>query len=310
MDRIRNRIIVVDDNLAILDHARELLKPFYEVYLASTVIKMFEILEHFIPDLIILDIEMPKMCGYEAIKKLKSDVRFANIPVILLSLMRDEIREKKGFDLGAVDYVYKPFSGPLLLKRIETQFLIKDLQSNKAALKDYACSLKKMVVNKVQEMFYLHAVLNTVADLMESRNKHTDGHISRIQLYLQAIIEEMFKKEIYATEISQWNLDFFLPSTQLHDVGKIAIPELILNKPAKLTPEEFDIMKTHVIVGVDAIEKIMSNTNEHIFLRHALLITGTHHEKWDGSGYPAGLKGEDIPLEGRLMAIADVYDAL
>ena len=111
-------------------------------------------------------------------------------------------------------------------------------------------------------------------------------------------------------EVSKWDMDFLLPSTQLHDVGKIAISDLILNKPGKLTAEEFEIMKTHVTVGVDAIEKIINITHEHAFLKHSLYIAGTHHEKWDGSGYPMKLKGKNIPLEGRIMAIADVYDAL
>ncbi|MCL1812436.1 MAG: HD domain-containing protein, partial [Treponema sp.] len=117
-------------------------------------------------------------------------------------------------------------------------------------------------------------------------------------------------KAIYKEEISTWDMDFVLPSTQLHDVGKIAISDLILNKPGKLTGDEFEIMKTHVIAGVDAIEKIISVTQEHAFLKHALYIAGTHHEKWDGTGYPMKLKGKSIPLEGRLMAITDVYDAL
>jgi len=155
-----------------------------------------------------------------------------------------------------------------------------------------------------------NAVLTTVADLVEFRDKHTGGHVTRTQRYLQALIDEMFHSGIYADEISKWDMDFFLPSAQLHDVGKIAITDMILNKPGRLTPEEFEIMKTHVPVGVDAIEQIIIKTKGHAFLKHALLIAGTHHEKWDGSGYPVGLRGTNIPLEGRLMAIADVYDAL
>ena len=132
----------------------------------------------------------------------------------------------------------------------------------------------------------------------------------RTQRYLQALTDALVREGIYKEAVSEWDIGFFLLSAQLHDVGKIAISDLILNKPDKLTPEEFDIMKDHVAVGVDAIERIMDNTEEHAFLDHALRIAGTHHEKWDGTGYPIGLKGNNIPLEGRLMAIADVYDAL
>jgi putative two-component system response regulator len=148
---------------------------------------------------------------------------------------------------------------------------------------------------------------------VEFRDKLTGGHISRTRLYIKALIDEMSRNGIYSEETSKWDLDFFLPSVQLHDVGKIAIPDTILNKPGKLTPDEFEIMKTHVNAGVLAIKTIMNelgSANEHQFLSYALLFAETHHEKWDGTGYPKGLKGKDIPLEGRLMAIADVYDAL
>ena len=145
---------------------------------------------------------------------------------------------------------------------------------------------------------------------MEFRDKFTGGHITRTQFYLKALSDEMIREDAYKEEMSEWDMDFFLPSSQLHDVGKIAIPDHVLNKPGKLTDEEFEIMKTHVTVGVEAIERIIKNTKEHEFLRHTLGIAGAHHEKWDGNGYPMGLKGRNIPLEGRLMAIVDVYDAL
>jgi putative two-component system response regulator len=127
---------------------------------------------------------------------------------------------------------------------------------------------------------------------------------------MKLLLDELIENEIYSNEISCWDMNYLLPSAQLHDVGKIGISDLILNKPGKLTPEEFEIMKTHASIGVEAIKKIEQNAEEHDFLRHARRIAGTHHEKWDGSGYPSGISGKDIPLEGRLMAIADVYDAL
>jgi putative two-component system response regulator len=168
-----------------------------------------------------------------------------------------------------------------------------------------------MVRQKTAQIFNLqNAVLSTVTDLVEFRDDVTGGHIARTQKYLTILLDKLIKDKIYTNEISGWDMDYLLPSAQLHDVGKIAISDLILNKPGKLTQEEFEIMKTHAAIGVDAIKKIEKNTEEHAFLRHAKRIAGTHHEKWDGTGYPAGLKGEDIPLEGRLMAIADVYDAL
>ena len=315
MENVRQKIIIVDDNMATLALGRNMLKLFYEVYPAPSADKLFEILEKILPDLILLDIEMPKMNGYEALKLLKADPRFVDIPVIFLTSKSDEQSELEGFELGAADYISKPFSVSLLLKRIANQLLIvrqkNDLLASKAALKDYADNLEIKVREKTAEVINLqNSVLSTVADLVEFRDQLTGGHIARTQLYLKALTEEIAQGGQYQEEIKSWDLDFFLHSAQLHDVGKIAITDLILNKPGPLTPEEIEIMKTHVSVGVDAIERIMSNTTKHAFLHHALLIAGTHHEKWDGSGYPSGLKSRSIPLEGRLMAIADVYDAL
>ena len=315
MDGTRYKIILVDDNIANLTMGRSMLKTFYEVYPAPSAAKLFEILENVIPELILLDIEMPEIDGYETIKRLKADSRFVDIPVIFLTAKTDESSELEGFDLGAVDYISKPFSGPLLLKRIANQLLIvrqkKELLASRAALRDYADNLEVMVSDKTKEVINLqNAVLTTVADLVEFRDKFTGGHISRTQRYLGVLVTELIREGTYADDVLTWNLDFFLSSAQLHDVGKVAICDLILNKPGRLTPEEFEIMKTHVAVGVAAIEKIMSHADEHAFLHHSLLIAGTHHEKLDGTGYPKGLKGRDIPLEGRLMAIVDVYDAL
>ena len=315
MSNTRSKIILVDDMKPNLVMGKDLLKTFYEVYLASSASKLFSILENVTPDLILLDIGMPETDGYEAMKRLKANPCFADIPVIFVTAKDDDSSEMECFDLGAVDYVRKPFSGPLLLKRIANQLLIvrqrKELLESQAALKDHAENLEAKVLEKTAEVLDLQsAVLATVAELVEFRDKQTGGHITRTGRYLQILIDEMNCEGVYADEISHWLMDYFLPSAQLHDVGKIAISDLILNKPEKLTPEEFEIMKTHVMVGVDAIGQIMEKTKEHVFLDHALLIAGTHHERWDGSGYPVGLKGKNIPLEGRLMAISDVYDAL
>ena len=301
--------------MANLTMGRNMLKTFYEVFPAPSAEKLFEILENVLPDLILLDIEMPETNGYEALKKLKADKRFEDIPVIFLTAKNDEDSELEGFDLGAVDYISKPFSGPLLLKRIANQLLIvkqrNDLLTAQVALTDYAGNLETKVREKTKEVLNLqNAVLTTVSNLMEFRDNLTGGHVERTQFYFKVLVEELFSKEIYKEETSKWDIDFLLPSTQLHDVGKIAISDLILNKEGRLTETEFEIMKTHVAVGVDAIEKIISVTQEHAFLKYALYIAGTHHEKWDGTGYPMKLKGKNIPLEGRIMAIADVYDAL
>jgi putative two-component system response regulator len=155
-----------------------------------------------------------------------------------------------------------------------------------------------------------NTILNTITEMVEFRDDVTGGHIERTQSYLKLLVDKLLSEKIYWDEVSAWNLEFLIPSAQLHDVGKIAISDAILNKPGKLSPEEFAVMKKHAAIGEAAIEGIMKKTPGNDFLHHARIFAGTHHEKWDGSGYPRGLKKAAIPLQGRLMAIADVYDAL
>ncbi|GHU32611.1 two-component system response regulator [Spirochaetia bacterium] len=308
MENERKIVLLVDDNLTNLAIGKEMLKNQYRVYPVPSAKIMFDLLEDVIPDMILMDIEMPEMNGYEAIKRLKNQELWTEIPVIFLTAKTDEGSELEGLSLGAIDYVTKPFSAPLLLKRIENHLMI---ESQKKQLQEFNASLEEMVRQKTAQIFNLqNAVLSTVADLVEFRDDVTGGHISRTQKYLKILLDKLVEEGIYSEEISSWDMDYLLPSAQLHDVGKIGISDLILNKPAKLSVEEFEIMKTHTVIGVEAIKKIEQNANEHAFLRHARRIAGTHHEKWDGSGYPYGLHGQSIPLEGRLMAIADVYDAL
>jgi putative two-component system response regulator len=304
----RKKILIVDDNMTNLTAGKDMLKDQYKVYPVPSAGIMFDLLEHIIPDMILLDIEMPEMNGYEAIERLKSERQWAEIPVIFLTSKADEGSELEGLSLGAIDYVTKPFSAPLLLKRIENHLFT---ETQKQQLKEFNAGLEDLVRQKTAQIFNLqNAVLSTVADLVEFRDDVTGGHVARTQKYMKILLDKMIEEKIYAEEISDWDMDYVLPSAQLHDVGKIGISDAILNKPGKLTRDEFDIMKQHAAIGVAAIKRIEKNTNGHAFLRHARRIAGTHHERWDGAGYPDGLIGQDIPLEGRLMAIADVYDAL
>ncbi|MDR0708715.1 MAG: response regulator [Spirochaetaceae bacterium] len=308
MDYGRQRIFLVDDNMSNLTAGKTMLKNHYDIFSIPSGNKLFEILEKVTPDLILLDIEMPGMNGYDAIKKLKEEKKTHDIPVIFLTARNDSGSELEGLNLGAIDYISKPFSPPLLLKRIENHLLIRNQQ---LALKDYNDNLQQMVRKQTMQVIELqNSILNTVTEMVEFRDDVTGGHIERTQNYLKLLVDALLREKIYWDEVSSWNLEFLIPSAQLHDVGKIAISDAILNKPGKLTPEEFDIMKTHASVGETAIEGIMKTTSENSFLYHAKIFAGTHHEKWDGSGYPRGLKDTLIPLQGRLMAIADVYDAL
>jgi len=305
----KNQIIMlVDDNKANLTIGKSILSEHYEVFALCSADKLFEFLQHVIPDLILLDVDMPGMNGYETIKLLKADIKYSDIPVIFVTAKKSQTDELDGLSLGAIDYVTKPFAPALLLKRIENHLLS---QKQKACLQDFNDNLIKMVKEKTHQLFGLqNAIINNMAELVEFRDVLTGKHISRTQKYLELFAQRLIEEGVYADELQMWDMNVILLSSQLHDIGKIAISDTILNKAGKLTSEEVEIMKTHAKKGVDVIEKIEHSANFLGFLEYAKIFAGTHHEKWDGTGYPLGLAGEDIPLEGRIMAIADVYDAL
>jgi putative two-component system response regulator len=304
----RHIIFLVDDNMTNLTTGKTILKDRYDIFSIPSGAKLFEVLEKVRPDLILLDIEMPEMDGYQALQKLKGEKKTCDIPVVFLTALSDPGSELEGLNLGAIDYISKPFSPPLLLKRIENHLLIENQQR---ALKDYNDNLQQMVRKRTRQVVELqNSILSAVTEMVEFRDDVTGGHIERTQRYLKLLVDKLLEERIYWEEVSSWNLEFLIPSAQLHDVGKIAISDAILNKPGKLSPEEFEVMKKHAAIGETVIEVIMKTNSDNDFLCHAKIFAGTHHEKWDGSGYPRGLANTMIPLQGRLMAVADVYDAL
>ena len=308
MDSGRDIIIMVDDDVTNLTVARNNLSGRYNVATVPSGEKLFALLEKVTPALILLDIEMPEMDGYEVIKVLKSREKTAHIPIIFLTAKIDPESEVTGLYLGAVDYITKPFSRELLLKRIDLHIIF---EKQKKELMKYNLSLESEVDKKTRTVMELqNAILKTVAELVESRDNVTGGHIERTQNYLRLLVDLLIRHGIYTDQLSTWDMNQFIMSSQLHDVGKIAIKDEILMKPGKLTTEEFDEMKKHTVYGVDIIKRIEKSTPENEFLYFAEILAGTHHEKWNGKGYPKGLNGDDIPLQGRLMAIVDVYDAL
>jgi len=308
MSKYRNKIIMVDDNKTNLSQGKSILSDYYETYPVTSAAKMFELLDNVSVDLILLDVMMPEMDGFEAIKKLKANDKFKNIPVIFLTSKDDKKSELDGFNLGAIDYVSKPFSAPVLLKRIENHLL---LEKQREELIDWNENLQEKVEENTAKIIRLEgSLLSTIVELVEFRDSNTGGHIHRTQRYLESLIEKMQELGIYEEELKQRDLNVLIPASQLHDVGKIAISDAILNKPGKLSTEEFEIMKRHPTIGVEILEGIRKNVGNSDFLYYASIFAGTHQEKWDGTGYPLRLRGKEIPLEGRLMAIGDVYDAL
>ena len=312
---VRPRILVVDDDITNLKVAKEALSGLYDVFTAPSAAKMFRLLETQTPELIFLDIVMPEMDGFEALRALRTMDRFRDTPIIFLTGKVDDESQFDGLGLGAVDYITKPFSPRLLRKRAEIHRTLQSqrltLERQTTELRNFNLNLTQMVEEKAGHVLDLQgAILNTVADLVESRDDNTGGHVARTQRWLNILVTALDERGIYRDHTARWDRRFLISSSQLHDVGKIAISDQILRKPGPLDPEEFEEMKRHVDFGVRIIDKIASGLPENDFLRQARLFIWTHHEKLDGSGYPRGLRGEDIPLEGRLMAIADTYDAL
>ena len=301
-------IFLVDDDLTNLEIGNDTLNQYYNIFTMNSGSRLLKMLESHTPDLILLDVAMPEMNGYETIKLLKSKEETKNIPIIFLTVHSDAASEIEGLSLGAIDYIIKPFSPPLLLKRIEVHLLV---ESQKKQLINFNNNLQEMVEARTRTVVELkNAFLKTMAELVEYRDGTTGEHIGRTQYYMSILLNTLLTHDSYKKEVSTWDKELILLSAQLHDIGKIAIKDSILQKPEKLTGGEFEEIKLHVIVGERVIEKIKRNTTERTFLDQAKILISTHHEKWDGSGYPRGLKGEEIPLQGRLMAIADVYDAL
>ena len=308
MENEKKLVILVDDNPANLRIGKNVLAEKYTVATAPSAEKMFGLLENNNPAMILLDVDMPETNGYEAIKTLKSKPETKDIPVIFLTARTESDDELEGLSLGAIDYITKPFQPPLLLKRIEVHLLV---EAQRKELQYFNENLQKMVAEKTQSVIELqNALLKTMAELVECRDDITGGHIERTQKGIKILLEEIEKSGVYQEETKGWDMNLLLQSCQLHDVGKISISDNILKKPGKLTDEEFNEMKKHTSFGEQIIEKIETLAKESDFLDYAKIFAASHHEKWDGSGYPRGLKGEKIPLLGRIMAIADVYDAL
>ncbi len=303
-------ILVVDDTPFNLTLMEAVLKKVYRVEVAASGGQALERLANGpLPDLILLDIMMPQMDGYEVCRRLKADPRTEGIPVIFLTANVSSDDEEKGFELVAVDYITKPIKQRVVLARIKTHLQLK---VSADFLEDKAAFLESEVTRRAQEIEAIQDVtIHAMASLAETRDNETGNHIRRTQFYVRALAEKLHDHPRFASFLNERTINMLFKSAPLHDIGKVGIPDHILLKPGRFTPEEFEVMKAHTTLGRDAITQAEQRLGINVdFLTYAKEIAYSHQEKWDGSGYPQGLAGDAIPISARIMAVADVYDAL
>jgi len=303
-------ILVVDDTPQNLTLMSELLGSLYVVKVATNGSKALRIARSASPpDLILLDIMMPDMDGYEVCRQLKDDASTREIPVIFLTAKSEVEDEQRGFDLGAVDYIAKPISPPIVLARVKTHLTLKAAAD---VLRDKSDFLEKEVARRTREIDELQDItVLTMASLAETRDNETGNHIRRTQYYVMALAQVLMEHPRFSSYLNRETIAVLFKSAPLHDIGKVGIPDRILLKPGRFEPEEFEVMKLHTTLGRDAIDSAEDRLGRTVpFLKCAKEIAYSHQEKWDGTGYPQGLKGDEIPVSARLMAVADVYDAL
>ena len=303
-------VLVVDDSADNLTLMSALLKDSYKVKVANHGERALKIMQgEQLPDLILLDIMMPDIDGYEVCQRLKQEIRTRDIPIIFLTAKTQVEDEKRGLELGAVDYITKPISPPIVLARVKTQLQLKAAAD---FLKDQNAYLEQEVASRTREITAIQDVtILAMASLAETRDSDTGNHIRRTQYYVKALAEQLRTHPRFAAVLTDEFIATLFKSAPLHDIGKVGIPDRILLKPGRFEAHEFDIMKTHTTLGCDAIQHAETALGMDVaFLSMAKDIALSHQEKWDGSGYPQGLAGEAIPVSARLMAVADVYDAL
>jgi putative two-component system response regulator len=306
----RQTLLIVDDTPDNITLLSGLLKNRYRIKVATQGERALKIAAmEPPPDLILLDIMMPGMDGYEVCQQLKANPHTADIPVIFLTAKAQVEDEEKGLKLGAVDYITKPISPPIVLARVATHLTLKNARQ---FLQDRNAYLEEEVQRRTREIVAIQDVtILAMASLAETRDNETGNHIRRTQHYVRALAKKLQTHPRFAQFLNDETIEWLFKSAPLHDIGKVGIPDRILLKPARFTPEEFEVMKTHTTLGRDAILVAEKHLDlPHSFLRIAREIAYSHQEKWDGSGYPEGLSGDDIPISARLMAVADVYDAL
>lgn len=305
---MKNIILVVDDDKTNLILAQKILSPEYRIAACNSGMAALKYLKKNKPHLILLDISMPEMDGFEVLEKLRQDQRTEAIPIIFLTADGQSDTEVKCFQMGALDFVKKPFVPDILLSRVAKTIELDQYRHNlEDMVSEQAEKLMESTqrINRIQE-----TVIVGMANLIESRDGSTGKHVKNTQMYVRMISEELQKRQLFAGQLTDSYIDDVCKAAPLHDVGKIKIPDAVLQKPGKLTPEEYDVIKLHTTYSRKIIQNIIGDVEDEHYVKIVEDIAMYHHERWDGTGYPTGLAGDRIPLAARIMAVADVFDAL
>lgn len=301
-------ILAVDDTKVNLDILVGALGERYDLSVAMNGPSALALATDDPPDLILLDIMMPGMDGFEVLSRLKGNPVTAEIPVIFLTALSDVADKARGFKMGAVDYIVKPFQIEEVHARINTHLKLRNAQEE---LETFNNELQSLVARQVEEINQSQlAMIFALAKLSHTRDDNTGYHLERVQKLCQIMAAALSKNPDYARNVTPKFITTIFHASPLHDVGKVGIEDAILLKPASLTPLEYETMKTHTTIGAATLESVFKHYPNNDFIEMGIEIAKFHHEKWDGSGYPIGLSGEAIPLSARIMALVDVYDAL
>lgn len=301
-------ILAVDDTKLNLDILVSALGDAYDISVAMNGEMALRLAAEGKPDLILLDIMMPGMDGFEVLKRLKEQPETREIPVIFLSAISDIPSKSKGFSLGAVDYIIKPFHVDEVIARVNTHLQLRHAQSSLQLFND---KLQSLVARQVDEINQSQlAMIFALAKLSHTRDDNTGMHLERVQHLCQVLAKALAHEPDFARIITPKFITAIFHASPLHDVGKVGIEDSILLKPGRLTPQEQEIMKTHTTIGATTLESVHKLYPNNEFVEMGIEIAKYHHEKWNGSGYPDGLKEEEIPLSARIMSVVDVYEAL
>ena len=317
--RGRNHVLIVDDSLGNIELLGSILGEEYAISFASNGAEGLDLATRFPTDLILLDVMMPGIDGFEVCRRLKASPATHDIPVVFLTSLESAVDEEFGLSLGAEDFIHKPVSPPVVLARVRNHLLLannkRELRRHNEELELLVEERTKAVVHRDQQLIAAQtATITAFCALAEARDNETGNHIRRTQHYVRVLAEALRDHPRFAKTLDDETIRLLFKSAPLHDVGKVAIPDAILLKPGKLTAAEWEIMKTHSVAGYNAsaaaAREFESGDGGRSFLGYAAQIAWSHHERWNGSGYPRALAGDEIPVSARLMAVADVYDAL